>query len=682
MEELIQTINQLQDVFSVIGSDNLQLPQIIVVGAQSSGKSSVLENLVGRSFLPRGPGVVTRCPIILQLLHFKHEDFPGRKSEYALGLDEWGVFLHKKDVIYNDFVKIREEIELETDRKAGKNKGMCAEPIVLKIFSTGVLSLTLVDLPGLTKNPVGEQPPDIEFQIREMVINYISNPNSIILAVVTANTDMATSESLKIAREVDPDGARTLAVVTKLDIMDDGTDALDILCGRVIPVKLGIVGVVNRSQKDTLEEKTIKQALKDEAVFLRSKYRSIAQKNGTVYLSEKLQNILMNRIRDCLPNLKTRINTLLVEFNRELESYGDFINDKGAMLLQIITQVTNYYCSTIKGNSPDIDTTELCGGARINYIFNESFGKALNSIHPLTGFSKNAILTAIKNASGASPAIFIPEISFELLVKRQIKRLRDPCLRCVELVHNEMLRIVQHCFVDPQLRLVRFPKLQQSISEVVTQLLHNRIPITIQMIENLISIELAYIHTSHPEFIKEKAKICNWLKPNQLVSDSSIEDRHSLFLRVPKRKSPKCTTTCSLSAEHLPIVKATSDTSKQSSIGGSDGFDRFNYSSIVLYEREQRDVMVIEELIKSYFRVVRQTIEDSIPKTIMHFLVNYVMEHLQSELVTNLYKAESFDELLDESKVVTQKRKDASEMVKSLKKANIILGNIRESHLW
>lgn len=70
--------------------------------------------------------------------------------------------------------------------------------------------------------PVGDQPHDIEQQIRELVLKYIANPNSIILAVVTANTDMATSESLKIAKDVDPDGRRTLAVVTKLDLMDAG----------------------------------------------------------------------------------------------------------------------------------------------------------------------------------------------------------------------------------------------------------------------------------------------------------------------------------------------------------------------------------------------------------------------------------------------------------------------------
>lgn len=162
----------------------------------------------------------------------------------TVNLEEWGKFLHTKNKVLSDFEEIREEIERETDRMAGSNKGICPEPISLKIYSTRVVNLTLIDLPGLTKVPVGDQPEDIEIQIKELILKHIENPNSIILAVTAANTDMATSEALKMAKKVDPDGRRTLAVVTKLDLMDAGTDAIDILCGRVIPVKLGNFGFI------------------------------------------------------------------------------------------------------------------------------------------------------------------------------------------------------------------------------------------------------------------------------------------------------------------------------------------------------------------------------------------------------------------------------------------------------
>lgn len=115
---------------------------------------------------------------------------------------------------------------------------------------------------------------------------------------------MATSESIKLAKEVDPDGRRTLAVVTKLDLMDAGTDAVDVLCGRVIPVKLGIVGVVNRSQLDIQNNKSIDDALKDEAAYLQRKYPTLASRCGTPYLAKTLNRLLMHHIRDCLPDLK------------------------------------------------------------------------------------------------------------------------------------------------------------------------------------------------------------------------------------------------------------------------------------------------------------------------------------------------------------------------------------------
>lgn len=149
---------------------------------------------------------------------------------------------------FYNFVDIKTEIERETDRITGKNKGISPIPINLKIYSPKVLNLTLVDLPGLTKVPVGDQPKNIEELIRNMIVKFIEKPNSIILAVSAANTDLANSDALKLAREVDPAGQRTVGVLTKLDIMDKGTDAMDVLQGRVYPLRLGFTGVVLRSQ--------------------------------------------------------------------------------------------------------------------------------------------------------------------------------------------------------------------------------------------------------------------------------------------------------------------------------------------------------------------------------------------------------------------------------------------------
>jgi len=157
--------------------------------------------------------------------------------------------------------------------------------------------------------PSGDQPDDIEQQICAMLREYATNPNSIILAVSPANNDLPTSESLKLAKEVDPEGSRTLAVVTKLDLMDQGSlYAQNMLSGKIIPVKLGLIGVINRSQHDNLNNKSVEQALKDEADFLRKNYPKLAHRNGTKFLAKTLGDILKTHIYKCLPNLEVSVN--------------------------------------------------------------------------------------------------------------------------------------------------------------------------------------------------------------------------------------------------------------------------------------------------------------------------------------------------------------------------------------
>ncbi|XP_050446525.1 dynamin-1-like protein isoform X2 [Cataglyphis hispanica] len=712
MEALIPVINKLQDVFNTVGATALQLPQIVVLGTQSSGKSSVIESLVGRSFLPRGTGIVTRRPLILQLIYTPKDDREHRSAENGtLDLEEWGMFLHTKNKIYKDFDDIRAEIEAETDRMAGANKGICPEPINLKIYSKSVVNLTLIDLPGITKVPVGDQPEDIESQIRELVLKYICSPNSIILAVVTANTDMATSESLKLSKDVDPDGRRTLAVVTKLDLMDAGTDAIDILCGRVIPVKLGIIGVVNRSQQDIMNNKSIQEALKDEATFLQRKYPTLASRNGTPYLAKTLNRLLMQHIRDCLPELKNRVNTMIAQYQTLLNSYGGDVEDKSQTLLQIITKFANSYCATIEGTSRNIETTELCGGARICYIFHETFGKTLDSINPLADLSKVDILTAIRNATGPRPALFVPEVSFELLVKRQIRKLEDPSLRCVELVHEEMQSIIQHCGTEVQQEMLRFPKLHERIVDVVTQLLRRRLPHTNSMVENLVAIELAYINTKHPDFHKDAAFVSSLLKDtdidhmkhnkrlpsasstiitNDTTKEQQGQQNHWLLSNLLLQGRTDSTSSMdgspirmrenSNSSHPNPAIEIQKASPQQKPVNLLPAVPM--QTSRKLSEREQRDCDIIERLIRSYFYIVRKSIQDSVPKAVMHFLVNYVKDNLQSELVTHLYKSDQAEALLVESEHIAVRRKETADMLKALTQANHIISEIRETHMW
>ena len=547
---LVGVVNKLQDVFSAIGQSPIDLPQIVVIGSQSSGKSSVIESIVGREFLPPGhrhcdeappcnPAVLHAqrrqcdrkcefpCRLAVGSLPYDDGSAPASSSVPVLGSasghsaqstndipasatpgQEWGEFLHLPGKKFFDFDEIRKEIIRETDRLTGKNKGISNKSINLKIYSPHVLTLSLVDLPGITKVPVGDQPSDIEHLVRSMCLKYVSKAGTIVLAVTAANTDLANSDALQMAREVDPEGNRTIGVLTKLDLMDPGTDAMDMLNGRVIPLRLGYIGIVNRSQADIKNRVSIRDALRKEAAFFQNhaSYRSLASRMGSGFLSKMLNKILMRHIRDCLPDLKSSITNMLIELDNELQSLGMpyAATDKAGkseQLLHLIARFSTNFNNAIDGRSTNKvhhEMNELYGGARISYIFNDVFSRSVSGVDPFEGLSDGDIRTAIRNATGTRASLFVPEVSFELLVKTQIKRLEAPAQQCVDLVCDELQRVASQCETSD---ITRFEQLRDSIIDVVNQLLRERLVPTQRMISDLIRIELAHINTSHPDFI-------------------------------------------------------------------------------------------------------------------------------------------------------------------------------------
>ena len=507
---LITLVNKLQDVFSTVGVQNpIDLPQIVVVGSQSSGKSSVLENIVGRDFLPRGSGIVTRRPLVLQLVNtpasakpngVKQED--GANTDTAANSDEWAEFNHLPGKRFYDFNKVREEIVRDTDAKTGRNAGISASPINLKITSPNVLTLTLVDLPGLTRVPVGDQPKDIERQIRSMVVKFIEKGNAIILAVTAANTDLANSDGLKLAREVDPEGTRTIGVLTKVDIMDEGTDVVDILAGRIIPLRLGYVPVVNRGQRDIDNRKAISSALETERAFFENHraYRNKSSYCGTPYLARKLNLILMMHIKQTLPDIKARISSSLQKYTAELNSLGDSILGNSAnIVLNIITEFSNEYRSVLDGNNQELSNVELSGGARISFVFHEVYSNGVKAVDPFDQVKDMDIRIYLYNSSGPSPALFVGTTAFELIVKQQIKRLEDPSLKCVSLVYDELVRILNQLLNKQTFR--RYPQLKERMYQVVIAFFKKVIGSTNKLVTDLVSMESCYINTGHPDFL-------------------------------------------------------------------------------------------------------------------------------------------------------------------------------------
>ncbi|XP_063332721.1 dynamin-2 isoform X5 [Pelmatolapia mariae] len=731
MEDLIPLINKLQDAFSSIGQTcNLDLPQIAVVGGQSAGKSSVLENFVGRDFLPRGSGIVTRRPLILQLVN--------SKAEYA-------EFLHCKGRKFVDFDEVRQEIEAETDRLTGSNKGISPIPINLRVYSPNVLNLTLIDLPGMTKVPVGDQPQDIEHQIRDMLLQFITKESCLILAVTPANTDLANSDALKIAKEVDPQGLRTIGVITKLDLMDEGTDARDILENKLLPLRRGYIGVVNRSQKDIDGKKDIRAALAAERKFFLSHpaYRHIAERMGTPHLQKSLNQQLTNHIRDTLPGLRSKLQSQLLSLEKEVEEYKNFRPDdparKTKALLQMVQQFGVDFEKCIEGSGDQVDTSNLSGGAKINRIFHERFPFELVKMEFDEKELRKEISYAIKNIHGVRTGLFTPDLAFEAIVKKQIIKLKEPCLKCIDLVIQELINTVRQCTN----KLTSYPRLREETERIVTTYIRERDSKTKDQVLLLIDIELSYINTNHEDFIgfanAQQRTAANATKkramPNQVIrrgwltinisimkggskeywfvltaeslswfkDDEEKEKKYMLPLDNLKLRDVE---KGFMSSKHVFAIFNTEqrnvykdlrqielacdtqedvDSWKASFLRAgvypekdqTENEDAMNPSDTVSMDPQlERQVETIRNLVDSYISIVNKSIRDLMPKTIMHLMINSAKDFIHSELLAYLYSAGDQGSLMEESAEQAQRRDEMLRMYHALKEALVIIGDI------
>ncbi|XP_053147772.1 dynamin-2 isoform X3 [Hemicordylus capensis] len=743
MEELIPLVNKLQDAFSSIGqSCHLDLPQIAVVGGQSAGKSSVLENFVGRDFLPRGSGIVTRRPLILQLIF--------SKSEYA-------EFLHCKSKKFTDFDEVRQEIEAETERATGTNKGISPIPINLRVYSPHVLNLTLIDLPGITKVPVGDQPQDIEYQIKEMILQFISRDSSLILAVTPANMDLANSDALKMAKEVDPQGLRTIGVITKLDLMDEGTDARDILENKLLPLRRGYIGVVNRSQKDIDGKKDIRAALAAERKFFLSHpaYRHMADRMGTPHLQKVLNQQLTNHIRETLPSLRSKLQSQLLSLEKEVEEYKNFRPDdptrKTKALLQMVQQFAVDFEKRIEGSGDQVDTLELSGGARINRIFHERFPFELVKMEFDEKDLRREISYAIKNIHGVRTGLFTPDMAFEAIVKKQVVKLKEPCLKCVDLVIQELINTVRQCTS----KLGSYPRLREETERIVTTYIREREGRTKDQILLLIDIELSYINTNHEDFIgfancyteqhvaagaQQRSTQANKKRaiPNQVIRRGWLTINNISIMKGGSKEYWFVLTAESLSwykdeeekekKYMLPLDNLKIRDVEKGFMSNKHVFAIFNTEQRNVYkdlrqielacdsqedvdswkasflragvypEKDQveneegaqentfsmdpqleRQVETIRNLVDSYVGIINKSIRDLMPKTIMHLMINNTKDFIHSELLAYLYSSADQNSLMEESADQAQRRDDMLRMYHALKEALHIIGDISTS---
>ncbi|KAK3433432.1 hypothetical protein EUGRSUZ_D01332 [Eucalyptus grandis] len=290
MRPLLNVIERLRNL--MVMGEGVHLPTIV----------SVLESLAGVN-LPRGQGICTRVPLIMQLQENPQADRPQLYLEF------------NGKVVPTDEDNIAKAINDATDEIAGHGKGVSNTPLTLVIEKPGIPDLTMIDLPGMTRVPVHGQPENIYEQISEMIMEYIRPEESIILNVLSATVDFSTCESIRMSQMVDKTGRRTLAVVTKADKAPEGL--LEKVTADDVNIGLGYVCVRNRIGAETYEEARLEEAkLFDTHPLLCKIEKSIV---GVPVLAQKLTQIQATMMAKYLPEIVTKINDKLDTNIAELE---------------------------------------------------------------------------------------------------------------------------------------------------------------------------------------------------------------------------------------------------------------------------------------------------------------------------------------------------------------------------
>ncbi|XP_043363039.1 LOW QUALITY PROTEIN: interferon-induced GTP-binding protein Mx2-like [Dermochelys coriacea] len=436
-EEKIRPCIDLIDSLRALGVEkDLALPAIAVIGDQSSGKSSVLEALSGVA-LPRGSGIVTRCPLVLKLKKLApQQEWKGKISYWDIEEE-----LHHPSVVDNKIRKAQNAM-------AGEGVGISQELISLEISSPNVPDLTLIDLPGIARVAVGNQPQDIGEQIKKLIKKFIAKQETINLVVVPSNVDIATTEALKMAQEVDPDGERTLGILTKPDLVDRGTESsvVDIVRNLVIHLRKGYMIVKCRGQQDIHDKLTLASAIQKERAFFEQHehFRVLLDENKATIpiLAEKLTSELVEHINKSLPTLEEQINIQLQKTTEELLKYGKGTpKAEGKKLFFLIDKIKLFnqdIMSSVAGEEKLLEN-EIRLFTKIRTEF-QKWGKILDH-SALTDRKtiQHEVWRFEEQYRGRELPGFTSYKTFEAIVRQRIMALEKPAIEMLKKV-NEIVR--------------------------------------------------------------------------------------------------------------------------------------------------------------------------------------------------------------------------------------------------
>ncbi|KAI8114157.1 hypothetical protein M9434_002283 [Picochlorum sp. BPE23] len=557
MDSVLKAVNRVSQIAALAGDTQVgnekggalpslarQLPKIVVVGGQSSGKSSVLEAVVGRDFLPRGTGIVTRRPLELQLETATDKD-----------AQEYGEFGHLPGQKFYDFEEIRKEIEEETRRHTQKRGTIVSPvPMTLRIVSPHLPALSMVDMPGITKVAIDGQPKSIVQELESMARDYVKHENVIILAVTPANADLATSDALRLAREVDPTGERTIGVLTKIDIMDPGTNCADVLNGNSYVLRNGWIGVVNRGQRDIDSKMDMNRARAKEMEFFKGKdeYRSM-ENVGTDYLSCDLSEKLIASVRRQLPNISGFLNKSIMDLNKELEGLGGpAATGRGEMVHAVLTIARKFetaFAKLIDGGKG--------GGELVLTVFEKRLPDAVEKQPFKKMLDVNHVKRVIEEADGIQPHLVAPEAGYRRLLEEALGYLKEPTEKSVEEVFVLLRRMVDNIANSDELNaLRRYPELKRQIVTSAYTALDAFREETRKMVNIMVEMERNYITAEYFRTIQmgrmPDGKVMYTLdgRPVTEEPEGSPEERH--YKRIINQVSGYVREICTQMIQSVP----------------------------------------------------------------------------------------------------------------------------------
>ncbi|XP_040278998.1 interferon-induced GTP-binding protein Mx2-like isoform X2 [Bufo bufo] len=468
-QEKIRPCIDLIDSLRAFGVEkDLALPAIAVIGDQSSGKSSVLEALSGVT-LPRGVGIVTRCPLELKL----------KKSAQN---SQWfgNISYRNTKINLGGPSAVESEVRKAQDIVAGAGKGISHELITLEIISPNVPDLTLIDLPGITRIALPNQPKDIGQQIKQIIKKYITRQETINLAVVPSNVDIATTEVLEMAREVDPTGDRTIGVLTKPDLVDKGAEVevVRVVQNRVYSLRKGYMMVKCRGQMEVQSNISLEDAIQNERAFFENhEHFSVLLNRGQAtipHLADRLTKELVYHISKTLPSIDQQIRSKLREAEEQLRQIGRGVPDSEEEKAQfIIAKIRDFDDGIMKVVNGDEEgsTEDLKLFKNLRRLFESWEMTIKNSCAVFVSEMREEKNIYENQYRGRELIGFINYKKFENIMRKHIVTFREPAIHLL----FEATELIQRCFRDVASKcFVQFDNLYHAATDNIEDISHKQ----------------------------------------------------------------------------------------------------------------------------------------------------------------------------------------------------------------